>query len=113
MPFNIAWRILAHQKGRTALAIGGIFIAILLIFVELGFFIGALGPDRRNVINFLGHFRPLSRCGPASADSRRLHLLNRLCARPNGADKRNDYDLRRDVALCGINATAVGIAHPK
>ncbi len=39
MPFNIAWRILAHQKGRTALAIGGIFIAILLIFVELGFFI--------------------------------------------------------------------------
>src|SRR5437588_613647 len=28
-----------HQKGRTALALGGIFIAILLIFVELGFFI--------------------------------------------------------------------------
>jgi putative ABC transport system permease protein len=28
-----------HQKGRTVLAIGGIFIAILLIFVELGFFI--------------------------------------------------------------------------
>ena len=39
MPLKIAWRILAHQKGRTALAIGGIFIAILLIFVELGFFI--------------------------------------------------------------------------
>ena len=39
MPLRIAWRILAHQKGRTALAIGGIFIAILLIFVELGFFI--------------------------------------------------------------------------
>src|SRR5438067_634537 len=28
-----------HQKGRTALALGGIFVAILLIFVELGFFI--------------------------------------------------------------------------
>src|ERR1700720_1897886 len=28
-----------HQKGRTVLALGGIFIAILLIFVELGFFI--------------------------------------------------------------------------
>lgn len=39
MPLQIAWRILTHQKGRTALAIGGIFIAILLIFVELGFFI--------------------------------------------------------------------------
>jgi putative ABC transport system permease protein len=39
VPFAIAWRILTHQKGRTALALGGIFIAILLIFVELGFFI--------------------------------------------------------------------------
>ena len=39
MPLAIAWRILMHQKGRTALALGGIFIAILLIFVELGFFI--------------------------------------------------------------------------
>lgn len=39
MAFAVAWRILTHQKGRTALAIGGIFIAILLIFVELGFFI--------------------------------------------------------------------------
>jgi putative ABC transport system permease protein len=39
VPLHIAWRILTHQKGRTALALGGIFIAILLIFVELGFFI--------------------------------------------------------------------------
>ena len=39
MPLQIAWRILTHQKGRTALAIGGVFVAILLIFVELGFFI--------------------------------------------------------------------------
>ena len=39
MPFEVAWRILTYQKGRTALAVGGIFIAILLIFVELGFFI--------------------------------------------------------------------------
>jgi len=31
--------MLTHQKGRTALATGGIFIAILLIFVELGFFV--------------------------------------------------------------------------
>jgi len=39
VPLHIAWRILTHQKGRTALALGGIFVAILLIFVELGFFI--------------------------------------------------------------------------
>jgi putative ABC transport system permease protein len=39
VPFQVAWRILTHQKGRTALATGGIFIAILLIFVELGFFV--------------------------------------------------------------------------
>jgi putative ABC transport system permease protein len=39
VPLQIAWRILAHQKGRTALATGGIFIAILLIFIELGFFV--------------------------------------------------------------------------
>jgi putative ABC transport system permease protein len=39
VPFQIAWRILTYQKGRTALATGGIFIAILLIFVELGFFV--------------------------------------------------------------------------
>jgi putative ABC transport system permease protein len=38
MPLHLAWRILVDQKGRTALATGGIFIAILLIFVELGFF---------------------------------------------------------------------------
>ncbi len=39
MPLQVAWRILVDQKGRTALATGGIFVAILLIFVELGFFV--------------------------------------------------------------------------
>lgn len=39
MAFAVAWRILTYQKGRTALAVGGIFVAILLIFIELGFFI--------------------------------------------------------------------------
>ena len=38
MPLHLAWQILVDQKGRTALATGGIFVAILLIFVELGFF---------------------------------------------------------------------------
>lgn len=34
----IAWRILAHEKGRSALAIAGVFIAVLMIFLQLGFF---------------------------------------------------------------------------
>jgi putative ABC transport system permease protein len=37
--FALAWRILTHDKGRTVLAIAGVFMAILLVFVELGFFI--------------------------------------------------------------------------
>ena len=36
---RLAWRILVHEKGRTALALAGVFIAILLVFIELGFFI--------------------------------------------------------------------------
>lgn len=39
MPLHVAWRMLTDRKGRTALALGGIFIAILLVFVELGFFV--------------------------------------------------------------------------
>jgi putative ABC transport system permease protein len=36
---ELAWRILIHEKGRTALALAGVFIAIVLVFVELGFFV--------------------------------------------------------------------------
>jgi putative ABC transport system permease protein len=39
MSFALAWRILTHDKGRSTLAIAGVFMAILLVFVELGFFI--------------------------------------------------------------------------
>jgi len=39
VPLHVAWRMLVDQKGRTALATGGIFIAILLVFIELGFFV--------------------------------------------------------------------------
>ena len=27
-----------HEKGRNALAVGGIFIAVLMIFLQLGFY---------------------------------------------------------------------------
>jgi putative ABC transport system permease protein len=36
---ELAWRILTHEKGRTGLALAGVFIAILLVFIELGFFV--------------------------------------------------------------------------
>jgi putative ABC transport system permease protein len=36
--FALAWRILANDKVRTALAVAGVFLAILLVFVQLGFF---------------------------------------------------------------------------
>lgn len=39
MILRVAWCILTHEKGRSALATAGIFIAILLVFVELGFFV--------------------------------------------------------------------------
>jgi putative ABC transport system permease protein len=34
----VAWRTLTHEKGRNALAMGGIFIAVLMIFLQLGFY---------------------------------------------------------------------------
>lgn len=34
----VAWRILVHEKGRSALAMAGILFAILLIFLQLGFY---------------------------------------------------------------------------
>jgi putative ABC transport system permease protein len=38
MKVPLAWRILTDDKRRTALALIGIFMATLLVFVELGFF---------------------------------------------------------------------------
>jgi putative ABC transport system permease protein len=34
----IAWRILSHEKGRSGLAMGGIMVAILLMFLQVGFY---------------------------------------------------------------------------
>jgi putative ABC transport system permease protein len=34
----LAWRILAYDKDRTAIAVAGVFLAILLVFVQLDFF---------------------------------------------------------------------------
>jgi putative ABC transport system permease protein len=38
MKVPLAWRILTYDKRRTALALIGVFMALLLVFVELGFF---------------------------------------------------------------------------
>jgi putative ABC transport system permease protein len=34
----VPWRILTHERVRSALAIAGIFVALLLIFLQLGFY---------------------------------------------------------------------------
>src|SRR3954469_2571032 len=34
----VVWRILTHEKGGNMLATGGIFIAVLMIFLQLGFY---------------------------------------------------------------------------
>ena len=39
MKVPLARRILARDKGRSALAIAGVFMAVVLVFVELGFFV--------------------------------------------------------------------------
>jgi putative ABC transport system permease protein len=36
---QLACRILIHEKGRSGLALAGVFIAIVLVFIELGFFV--------------------------------------------------------------------------
>ena len=38
MRLLLAWRILAHEKGRSGLAVAGIVVAILLMFLQLGFY---------------------------------------------------------------------------
>jgi putative ABC transport system permease protein len=38
MPTPLAWLNLKHQKKRTAVALGGVAIAVLLIFMQLGFY---------------------------------------------------------------------------
>jgi putative ABC transport system permease protein len=35
----VAWRMLSDDRGRSALAIGGISIALLLVFLQLGFYL--------------------------------------------------------------------------
>jgi heterocyst specific transport system permease protein len=34
----VAWRILLHEKERNALAVGGVFIAVVMIFLQLGIY---------------------------------------------------------------------------
>jgi putative ABC transport system permease protein len=41
-PFALAWSNLAHKRGRTAIAAGGVAFAVILIFMELGL-LGGVG----------------------------------------------------------------------
>ena len=35
---HVAWRILTHEIGRSLLAVGGMIVAVLMIFLQLGFY---------------------------------------------------------------------------
>jgi putative ABC transport system permease protein len=41
-PLVLAWSNLAHKRGRTAIAAGGVAFAVILVFMELGF-LGGVG----------------------------------------------------------------------
>ncbi|HVL15661.1 MAG TPA: hypothetical protein VM529_24025, partial [Gemmata sp.] len=41
-PLLLAWSNLAHKRGRTAIAAGGVAFAVVLIFMELGL-LGGVG----------------------------------------------------------------------
>tara|TARA_R110002049_G_scaffold2750_4_gene21979 strand:- start:156142 stop:157317 length:1176 start_codon:yes stop_codon:yes gene_type:complete len=45
---SLAWKNLTHQPARTAVSVGGIAFAILLMFMQLGF-LGAVGDTATNV----------------------------------------------------------------
>ena len=49
----VAWRMLVHEKGRNMLAIAGIFIAVLMIFLQLGFYSSV----PRGGLQVYNHFR--------------------------------------------------------
>ena len=83
MSFALAWRILTHDKGRTALAIAGVFMAILLVFVELGFFIavpqgGMLLYDRMRFDLLLASSEYEYQAQPGALPRARLDAARRL-----------------------------------
>lgn len=49
---SLAWKNLSHQPARTAVSVGGIAFAILLMFMQLGF-LGAVGDTATNVYSRL------------------------------------------------------------
>ena len=100
MKVPLAWRILTYDKRRTGLALIGIFMAILLVFVELGFFYavprgGLLLYDNMRFDLLLasneyeyqaqpGAF-PLEPAGPGAVLARRRRRRRRsISALPNG-----------------------------
>lgn len=50
---SLAWRNIAHQPARSAVSVGGIAFAVLLMFMQLGF-LGAVGDTATNVYRRVG-----------------------------------------------------------
>jgi putative ABC transport system permease protein len=125
VPFRVAWRILTDQKGRTALATGGIFIAILLVFIELGFFVavpqgGMLIYDhmRFDLLLCSNHYRFQGQSGqfPRARLATALTIPEVAQASPLylGGGKWQDANggLRVDVSVIGFDPRAAIFAVP-
>jgi putative ABC transport system permease protein len=74
----IAWRILVDEKGRSILAISGTFVAILAVFLELGFYTsvprgGLLFYDAMHFDLMLTSSAYVSQANPGEFPRRRLY----------------------------------------
>jgi putative ABC transport system permease protein len=112
----IAWRILTHERGRSGLAIGGILVAILLMFLQIGFYMsvprgGLLFYDVMNFDLMLTSSAYVFEAQPMSFPRRRLFqaLAMPEVARAvpvyhaSGRWLNSEGGLARDVFVIGYN----------
>jgi len=116
----IAWRMLAHEKGRSALAVGGILVANLLVFLQLGFYMsvpqgGLLFYDAMRFDLMLTSSAYVYQAQSSNFPRRRLFQALQLpeVARANalyhasGRWLNADAGLARDVFVMGFNPADV------
>jgi putative ABC transport system permease protein len=112
----VAWRILAHEKGRSGLAVAGILVAILLMFLQLGFYLsvprgGLLFYEAMRFDLMLASSAYVSEAQSSNFPRRRLfqalELPEVVRAVPlyhdSGRWLNNDDGLARDVFVMGFN----------
>ena len=115
MTLTMAWRSLSHEKSRSALAIAGIFIALLMVFLELGFYFsvpraGMLVYDRLRFDVLVASSNYISQVQPFDFSRRRLYQALELpevasvtpVYEAEGGWLNPDGRLRRDVFVIGV-----------